>query len=422
MLSFGMQIGITKLGIDCLRFAEAVSLILIVYLLFLSITKRIIPGVSIIFPVVIFMALPAFILTGGIYWFSAASSYVWGVPFFLTATYITHKNNELSSVSVLLLSVSALFHEQMAVAAITFHVCYFVILAFQDRNKIKNGALKHAAMFLPVFLSFLFVVLAPGNMNRKHSSVFPGDTLGEVVLSNAKLLCRYFIENTEGWNYIILVLMASVVLSIKSAKSSRKVKVLIFVLVALDLISCVRMAADPIFSSTTILFVFGALLALTTKINSFGRVAFCAYMAAMASVSVLLFSPGFAGRSLIPFYLIMMLPIAHSLISVESIKGRVVTIFATLIVAYFSVGGVESVYRGYEGNYAQNSENNSRLEAFREDLLNAGGEKNTLLLLKLHNDRYGELMPYQRPVIDVWIRKYYSLPPSINIVWVESGR
>ncbi|BBI49705.1 hypothetical protein HORIV_21260 [Vreelandella olivaria] len=40
-----------------------------------------------------------------------------------------------------------------------------------------------------------------------------------------------------------------------------------------------------------------------------------------------------------------------------------------------------------------------------------------LVLYRLPNDRFAETMPYQRELVETWMRRYYQVPEGLNIEW-----
>ena len=46
--------------------------------------------------VLLYMSFPSSILVGGIYWYSASTMYMWGIPFFLLAIYLMTVNEKLT--------------------------------------------------------------------------------------------------------------------------------------------------------------------------------------------------------------------------------------------------------------------------------------------------------------------------------------
>ena len=76
-----------------------------------------------------------------------------------------------------------------------------------------------------------------------------------------------------------------------------------------------------------------------------------------------------------------------------------------------------NIYIGYEQNYETNQANDFILRVVSDRVERKIDVDDNILLFKLPNPYYAERMPYDRPLIEKWMKKYYSLPENIVFEW-----
>jgi hypothetical protein len=163
--------------------------------------------------------------------------------------------------------------------------------------------------------------------------------------------------------------------------------------------------------------LYGFVLFKSCKATEAGYIVFSLFVGSISSLILLILAPGVPGRSLIPFYFISFVPIIFSFASVSSsrIRGVVAVIVCTIL--FFAVKDTQRVYKGYESNYETNVINHQKLSSFSFDLKNKVSTSTNIVLYKLPMPTYAETMPYQRPVIEKWMKKYYELPQEVDFIW-----
>jgi|OpeIllAssembly_1097287.scaffolds.fasta_scaffold1729723_1 hypothetical protein len=88
-----------------------------------------------------------------------------------------------------------------------------------------------------------------------------------------------------------------------------------------------------------------------------------------------------------------------------------------VIIACFSIGNAYKLYNGYLQNYEVNKLNDYQLQLASYKVRNYHEDIESVQLYKLSSPRFAETMPYDRPLIEKWIKKYYVLPEKVVLDW-----
>lgn len=415
MLAFVFQIYLFKYGIEYVRLVQiGIILSTMYFAMKLSSEKKFLQPLVLV-PIACFLGLPAFSVAGGLYWFSASISYVWGIPFLLFAIWLIRKQGRLTFASAGLLACAASFHEEMAVAVIALVATHVVLGQLSGFN--LKLLLKNAAWALPIGLACGITILAPGNFNRKSVSHYTASTWQGILMSNAAGLVERLGTNGEGHVVAVLFLLSLALLMILMVGYSRnKIRSCVSASCVTALLAASYFWAFPAFVGLALV-AFGTILFfLRTKI-ALCCSALLSYAAAIGSLAVLLFAPGVAGRSLLPFYFLMLVPVTFSFLQLGRTRLGALPYLAILAVLPYSMRNARDIYVGYESNYQANVVNDGKLVAARYEMQHGASTQRSVLLYKLPEGRYGETMPYQRPLIEKWMKKYYSLPQDVTFVW-----
>ncbi|SDW64114.1 hypothetical protein SAMN05421783_106166 [Thiocapsa roseopersicina] len=416
-VAFFVQINIFKLGIEYVRLAQVGIILSIVFLAIkLSPQKRVFHPLIIV-PIVYFLSLPQYSVAGGLYWFSASVAYVWGISLFLCAAYLIQRRKAFHLISTLLLACAAAFHEQMSFAVVAFVISYTILRQLPKFDAAQ--AFRDLKLTSPVFLIAIITTFAPGNFSRKNISAYPSNSLTETLTINAKALTHWIFAHPEG-RILLAVLAASFVflfvLLIKS--SARKSKPIAITLFMLTLISiCYTISLSLFFAAT--FFAYGALLFLLRTKFKFDAIVLSTYIAAVASLALLSVAPGVAGRSLLTFFFLMMIPVTFIFAQLFCVGPRPVVYAVILAALPFAASNAESIYTGYKANLEVNSVNHAKLIAASHEINHEKSPQSSVTLLKLPKPRYAEKMPYEKPQIEKWMKKYYALPNDFAFLWRE---
>lgn len=416
-VAFFVQINIFKLGIEYVRLAQVGIILSIIFLAIkISPQKKFVHPLT-IFPILYFLSLPQYSVAGGLYWFSASVAYVWGISLFLCAAYLIQRRKDFTITSTMLLTCAAAFHEQMSFAVVAFAVSYTILRQLPKLN--AECFFRDLKLTSPVFLIAIITIFAPGNFNRKSISTYPSSSLSDTLAINAKALTHWIFVHPEG-RILLAILAASLVtlLALLLKSSTRRTAPYAVTLSLLALLVIFYSFPLSLFFAAT-LFAYGALLFLLRNKFEFDAIVLSTYIAAVASLALLLVAPGVAGRSLLTFFFLMTIPATFIFSQLFRVGPKPVAYAAMLAVLPFAASNAGSIYSGYASNFEGNSVNHAKLITASHEINHEKSHKTSVTLLKLRKPRYAEKMPYEKPQIEKWMKKYYELPEDFCFLWIE---
>jgi len=419
--AFFFQINLFKLGLDYVRVYQVSSILAILLFSLLIAANKRSNILLFVLPPLLYLAMPSYTLVGGVYWFSAAAGYMWGLPFLLCGAYLIKRNDGLNLGSVLLLSVSALFHELIAVVSVSFVLTYMFLCHVSLKR--SKELYRNATLSVPVLLFAAVAILAPGNFRRKSVSSYQSENIGDIVLTNFQSMADFWLKSGIAFTLVLVASLVVLSLDEKSFRQSKwRVKVEYWYLVALALVLVLLVALDQYLFIAPALFTvaFGFVLFRFCAGSSTGVVVFSLFVGSVASLVPLLFSPGVPGRALIPYYFLLFSPIVFSYSRVDNLQKFVVAGLGVFVAVTIGLLNVFNIYDGYKRNYQVNVVNDSKLTALSFDIRNGLPATQSVILYKLPAPTFAETMPYERPLIEKWIKKYYEIPSDVRFVWRES--
>ncbi|MFG6157354.1 DUF6056 family protein [Halomonas sp. 1390] len=411
-LAFFVQINLFKLGLDAVRLTQVAML-----LAWLALSVRLVSGRSrhplVAVGVVVFLAWPDFITVGGLYWFSASIAYMWGVVPLLLGAWWLRCDASLSWRAVVMLALAALFQEQMAVAVLGMMMS-FALIRRLDGDPLPLSRL--ALRFVPVLMAFGLVIFAPGNFARQSGSS-PEGALVEQAAANLGRLGELIAGSSSGVLFWIMVLTCVMLLAWETlAHSERRgwrlmllAGMVVAILLSIVLPALALLGAGVVWAVLLVHRCWGA-----------PEVAVVAALlaGAFASLALLLVAPGVSGRSLLIFYALVLTPVLYSLYSVSgSLWRRRAGVAIIILILPVAAMDTFEVFEGYASNAPIHRLNQARLLVLSHEVRAGKAVPESVTLTRLPDDRYAETMPYQRPLIETWMKKYYALPPSLELRW-----
>lgn len=418
MLSLFLEIYLLKLGVWYVRLFQVLA---ILCALFYSMKIAIgwneqYKRASLVFmlPILLYLSLPPEILLGGIYWFAASAGYLWGIPIFLLAAYSILVNKKITIGSSFMLAISSTFHEQMSFVAITFFLTYLMYNHFLEFK--KQPILGNCLLSVPLVLLTMATIFAPGNFARKNASVYVGESVREIVWANMKSISEMFF--TQHSLFLGILALSFVSLSFAANKTSiRSARdFLASCLLPITLVGCYFFLPQVL---VAIIFVslFSFVLLKSCRLCEAGIVVFSVFVASLGALIPLFMAPGVPWRSGIPFYFLLFVPILFSIVVIKEPKIKYLIMIGFLVISIFSVIQTGKIFNGYHKNYEVNMLNNYQLKIVSHKIKHNIDVTNTVILFRLPLPQYAEVMPYQRPLIETWIKKYYELPQDIRFDW-----
>lgn len=367
--------------------------------------------------VLYFLALPIPVATDGLYWFSASIAYAWGILPLLIAAVCLQGAGRLTPASSLLLGCAALFHEQMAVATVIFVLLFLLLGMWQNRSPAR--LLRQSVLAIPTFVAASLVILAPGNFARQEASSYASESFFTIATGNLDAIGDHIVATSSGlvaltWLLASLGIYGILVGYQKPVPGQWLLWGLPSTVAGLALLSW--LASWPLALMVLLTAAYGFVVTRLYSGSNQGRVIVCLYTAALASFLLLLLAPGVSNRSFTIFYLIMMVPVTHAFFEV----ARQRSVWMVVLVAAFlpfSVMNARTLYLGYAGNYEMNVINHYKLRALSHDLKAGVSNAEDVVLYKLADERYAATMPYQRAIIEKWLKRYYALPAALELHW-----
>lgn len=409
---FYLQINLFALGVETVRFVQ-VAVLLVMVVSAVGASRSDSPWHPlVVVPVLYMLALPEFVTVGGLYWFSASIAYVWGLSLFGLASWRVARLGRLDWLTTLLYALAALFHEQMAVAMPAFVLSYGVLRFIEQRS--LAGVWPWVAKLGVVIGAGALVIFAPGNFVRRSVSTYSYDSVIETMLANISSMSAFALM-PEGRLALWVWMAAGVIyaaLVIKAAPKSRYVAMGLLLVAAF--LALLVWQVNALFLPSLLL-LFATILTAGVWWRCIPTVVVAAFLSAVASLVLLLFAPVVAGRALLTFYCLLLVPLTYAGLVVWRFMP---VLFVGLLLA-LSVPAVHKalfVYEGYAQNVATHQLNGAKLLAAGLEA-QVGNAPEQIVLYRLPDDRFAETMAYQRPLVETWMRRYYQVPEAVDIEW-----
>lgn len=372
-----------------------------------------------ILSVAAYLTIPPFVSIDGIYWFSAASGYLWGLPILLAGVYLSSRQRQFSAAAAILVALAATFHEQIACASLVYVLA--VITLRQEWKTQPRASL--VAKILPIVIAAAFTVLAPGNFSRQQSSAafYSDKSFYTLIETNLERLMSLLFWPQRGNPYLLimagsLLCLFLIIWQKTPAKSVKIWNLTCLIATCYALFVCYH--TGNFFAFGIVLLGVHAVMMIyvTTSVLSTPVMA-AVYLASIASLGLLLFAPGIPDRAVIPYMFLSLPAYFYSVAIVNNPRLRIAqSMFAAVLLTFGSINAV-TVFSGYLANYHANAENDSRLRTAYLSCQRTGQCAEHIELLKLPQPRYANVMPYDRPLIEQWMKQYYRLPQHIQFIW-----
>lgn len=364
-------------------------------------------------PIILFLALPPDILIGGIYWFAASSSYLWGSAALLLGVYVIAAKKKITVGSSFLLSLAAVFNEQIGCATIAFLIAYIAYdYIFQQQ---KQRTIEKIYFLIPVVLLAAATIFAPGNFHRKSLSNYISDSIVEIIFSNFTNFSRMLFAQHSIYLWLLTVsflvlLFSSVKKPILSARNvfnlSYPIAVLLIAYFFLPLV----------FFSICFMALYSYVLFKSCRANNEGIIVISIFCASLGSLVPLLLAPETPARATIPFFMLCFAPIIFSFAVVEGSTAKKLLTATLSVLLVFSISNTETVFNVYRENYEASTINHYQLTAASYMFKNNIEIGDTVILFK-PSPNYAAVMPFQKPMIERWMKKYYEIPQEVIFDW-----
>ena len=432
VVAFYIQINLTSLGVEYVRAWQLLTIGVFVVISMRLVGARTVFQPLLVVPVMFYLALPLFTTAGGLYWFSAAGGYFWGVPLFFYGLYRVQQQQQLDWVGTVAFAFAAGFHELLAITILVFLGGHYLMQYWLMRSQ---------GLFKPLFLRYLaggvpalIFLFAPGNFARSAVSEYASDSRWELFLHNMGVLSTLLVHNQYGpspdmpyqevWPMHILTGASLGVLwwMWRGQSSYGRVKGWLSKLgkpwsIGMLVLGIVILVLIKKWLIVPILLAYVALLGAVVYRSYSGMVIWLGFVAASFVLLALTQSPWVAGRSLLLYYALVfpavLYPFAHLLS-----RGRNGVFAVLMLVATpLALHNAYVVYRGYADNDPVNQLNHAILDAAGLERSLYAKERESIVLYRLPRPRFAETMPYDAVYMDSWMRKFYGLSPDQRMEW-----
>lgn len=388
-------IWVQKAGVEFTRLIQSLTIVcLCLFSFMISRRNHVLTNAYLqLLSIILFFSIPVRTVIDGVYWFAAASTYLWASPFFISGVYVSYRYGRLTVPAILLLSIAASFGEQWSFATAAYTLSFIIFYSIQNRDK----AIRACGKTSPIFFISALVVIAPGNFVRLKASILSqlhaDQNLFEMAPSNSKGVIERIFDPADNVFLFFLILIFYIFLRSLHMK-------------------CKSLLVQKHLPFPSHLF----------NLTTTGRVVLSTQVSALASLIPLFFLPPTPHRSLLPFFLIEICPIISAFSwSLKFTKiEQYVILSAVCVLGNFSIQNASYIYKGYRTNYEIHSMNDAKLRAASSIQRNMPGRytRGEVRLFRLKDPRFGRPMPYDgRPFIGVCMKKYYRLDPDTELRW-----
>lgn len=422
VLAFFFEISIFRIGgLAFMQIIQAIVVFLITWLTYCLLHKE--SGRSkvllALLCITVYGTVSIYVLRDAVYWYSASVYYLWSFLPFLAALVL--KKDLMSKRRKMLVAVfcftAAFSQEQMAI----LFVSYFVLTAALERK--ISGKWEQYSKIAVTFscLGALFEVMAPGNFVRASA------TQDKLTVSFFERISHNLWDlhlHIGGTENVIFILLISATAFSALFQMYRYKKLTFFICcifyVLLATLYC-NEYLHPIYIILTViclimvLFIFFIYLKRQKK-----------YFLICLLVSGVISQIPMLLVDYRPYRTQFMFEMAFRLVCIYIISEIIYekNFFTWMIGIGISILGVVnmfSVLKGYQQNDIINQVNRGKLLEASAQLQN-GKKISSVVLYKLKNDLYAGDMPYQaNDFMIYWIKKYYSLPQTTDIIWTSFG-
>ena len=410
VVPFFVQAFVFKGGVDAVRVFQIAVIVCVVLLAArLGSAGRAISWILAV-PIVLYLAVPLFVAARGLYWYSASSHSLWGVPILFLGAVLAVRSVAITPPAAAAMAIAALFNEMMSAAVLA--LLGTLIIAQLARGVAWRPLAWQAVLCVPAVLAGGFVVLAPGNFVRVGQSEYRAEGPVGIALANFARVAELVTQHQSARPFLLLWAMA-VALLVMRIFLSRGFRIgLASAIASMTVLVLGFSLAGP--WALGAIWIVHVGLVLLLRMQAGAVIALGLLMGAAASVLPVLASPVIYPRSMINLYVFLFPPIAWAVGITASSGPRVslVVLGVFIAAAIPAMGNARDVYRGYAQSLPFHAANERALQLASEE---AAGGKSALLSVRLYmlpTVRYSEVMPYQKPAIETWIKKYYGLSPA----------
>lgn len=363
--------------------------------------------------------------TDGIFWFSASVAYVWPYFFLLMGIFVErefHNRGWQKLISAVCFFIAAFSQEQTAVLVMAYSIFSFA-LSF----KALEGRRRYiATVILPSFIGGLLCILAPGNFARASSDLyaeFNSMNFIEKIFYNIPSL----IDINIGKDNILkglLLFCISLLLTVSAYKCRRIKSLILFGFLIINgfelstyFAEYSTMMTDAIRILWVVLFTLQVSDCLLWEKNRMAMLVLALFWSGLLSQGMMLLTPSISTRTHLPLEWVLNIVVAY----IFSYLIKTKTGIKNIIILVTGVAGILNafnIWNGYRQNAEVNEINHYKLIEKSEQIA-GGADVGTIILYRLPDDRYANVMPYQQSFMETWLKYYYKIPQETTLCFVD---
>ena len=387
------------------------------------------------------------------YWATAAFGFIWPMLFVLAGVYFyqqycknieTQREPMLRLMGLSLCSFLAAFsQEQISVVVVAIAILSLII-------HIRKAGRKYIVVdsFVTCFSlgGLLLLLLAPGNMVRmmKTSVDFYQLSLVEKLTSRIPKIFLYNIRYL--WIYVIILFVLLIFVSLQLVKEKKGIKVLNWIGFGVSILgSCGMMAFRILNPNNTdisrfflnsgnalLSAILGAVILMTLVyilsiyfISRQRTQLWLLFLCSTLSQAMLVLVPNDEQRLQLILLYFLILVIGILVIDwLVKIPKNYLKLTVLAIIILLSLGNFLPIFFGYARNSSTHARNDRVLQKAAYAINTQREDIKEIKLEMLPDLTYSAVMPYepQFTYIRWWIREYYNIPWTVELVWVENQK
>lgn len=386
-------------------------------------------------PILIWNIISVHVMADSVYWFSAAMTYVFPLPFLILAIkmyddFWSEKEYNTSQYLRMCVCFFGAAFSQEQISVITLVGALSVMILASNKKKVLTK--KNVLIIVLICLGICFTVMAPGNFQRMEA-VQNTDS----ILDNWKTL-TLFIGTFNFYKYFLLLVLTIIIcdyrLFQKYPNCKRRLAIL-HLLISCGMAGIMALTKDGLISylhhiiSNPLIcagIFWGYIIWAAINIFIFyylekDRLMVAFWLMAVSSVGIFIVTGSISNRVFFPFLILAVFIIGDNIINIfeSSVKIQSRHIVVCLLIACIGAASLRNwsdIYIGYAKNAEIHEKNDEILSSYRNE-----PNVQEIILKQVPDRKYGNIMPYFEgyEFVDSFYKAYYELPGDCTIIWQE---
>lgn len=369
-------------------------------------------------------------LKDGVYWYTASVLYTWPMLPLLGSIYMYLIDKKKGSIlkkifCIIFAFFAAASQEQIAVLTNIFYFLLFLFEYLKQRYRERKKFYTNWyiwGILISTWAGGAVILLAPGNIERAHSEIYQ-------EFYNINFLIRtirnvgWIVNDNVGFHNWVFVFALTIFFGTASAICLKNRKIMVTMAVFALCFLIIPFTSMPkelgLIIGTLWIAVFCPVFFLY-YIRRKEYFLLILLIAGICSQVMMIVSPAIPLRSHTMFEFILHIMLADCIIWLDKevnndAKKSIILKGSVSIVLLYSVCNILVIMAGYKSNYEIHRINDQALMQVKSKI-QAGENVEDILLYRLRNDNYANMMAYQEgfEYIELWMKKYYEIPYEVR--------